>query len=753
MKRILLSLFIACMTIGAWGAKAYHLPVTIIQADGKPLTIVQFGDEDLSYVATTDGVLLFQEGTKYYVASVNDNGELVKSNVLAHNAGQRTQEEIRLVAAQEKQKFFSHVDVRVQKARRERMADNNTLFPHTGTPTALVILADFTDQKFKHDSLTSIEIFDQYLNAEDAPNHSADPTLSKNNLGSVRKYFKDMSNGSFEPRFDVKALVHLSGNMKKYGAGDNDKMSTFIPEVCTLAQQAGVDFSQYDANNDGKVDLVYIIYAGYGQNFTGNDVNTIWAKSGGNSYGTFDGKEVYRYGVHCELNFSPAIVNDKFNGVTQINGIGLFCHEFSHCLGLPDFYPTDKTSQKQGLPAMEYWDLMDGGEYTYNGYRPTAYTAWEREYLGWMDVETLTDESRGQRIRLVNIDRNGGKAYRIYKDGQESGSEYIMLQNIQSYNWNTNLGNMGHGMLVYHVDFNSSFTLTTNTVNNTKGNPRMNVLPADGELISSYLIDESTITTAMYRASHAGDPYPGSQNKLSATSFAVNSGSLTKALLNIQETSGIVTFDFMEESDITKTIPLPAPIPEEASDDVFNLTSDHFAKDDVQVSRKTTLIEKVPFAEGDNGYRLSDFLSMNTGLNNPFDVSTFTKLHVDIYPLEDMDITISLLNETTNSASKTVSLMANQWNAVDIPLSDFNTTDFSLESIYGITLSGGTGQTLYIDNVYFHEKSSSGIANVKPSVTTTNCNVYSLDGRFLGTNLRNLPKGVYIVNNKKVVKE
>ena len=760
MKRILLSLSIACITICAWGAKAYHLPVTVTQADGKPLTIVQFGDEDMNYVTTTDGVLLYQEGCTYYVATVSPSGELVKTNVLAHNAGQRTQDEIRLIAAQEKSRFFEQTDVRARKARRERMADDDTLFPHTGTPTALVILADFTDQKFKNDSLSSIQIFDQYLNAEGVPTHPADATLSKNNLGSVRKYFYDMSNGSFEPRFDVKALVHLSGPMKNYGAGDNDNMSKFIPEVCCLAQQAGVDFSKYDANNDGKVDLVYIIYAGYGQNFSGNNSNTIWAKSGGKSFGTFDGKEVYRYGVHCELNFSPAIINStdyNFGGVPQIHGIGLFCHEFSHCLGLPDFYPTDKTSQKQGLPAMEFWDLMDGGEYTANGYRPTAYTAWEREYLGWMDIETLTDEYRGQRIRLVNIDRNGGKAYRVFKDGETSGSEYIMLQNIQSYAWNTTLGNMAggtaHGMLVYHVDFNSSFKLTDNSVNNTKGTPRMNVLPADGELISSYLIDDENgpITTAMYKESHGGDPYPGSQNKLSATSFKVNSGSLTKALLNIQETSGIVTFDFMEESDITKTIPQPAPEPTEASENVANITSNHYNRGDVQVKRSTTLIEKVQLADGDDAYRLSDFVSMSTGLNTAFDLSNFKTLHVDIYPLEDMTVNVSLFAD--NSNEKNVTLKANQWNAVDIPISDLTDEGFDLKTVYGITLSGGTGQTLYIDNAYFSKTPSSGIFNLKTDAVDPDHGVYTLDGRFVGSSLTTLPKGIYIVNGKKVVKQ
>ena len=732
------------MTIGAWGAKAYHLPVTVTQSDGQPLTIIQFGDEDMNYVTTTDGVLLYQEGTTYYIATVDEYGELVNTSVLAHNAGQRTKREIELIGAQDKAKFFSQSEKRMRKARRERIADDNKFFPHTGTPTALVILADFADQKFKHDDdQINIEIFDEYLNADGAPSHEADPTLAKNNIGSVKEYFKAMSGGSFVPNFDVKCLVHLSGQMKDYGPGKNDDMNKFIPEVCRLAQQQGVDFSQYDANNDGQVDLVYIIYAGYGQNFSGNDANTIWAKSGGNSYGTFDGKQVYRYGVHCELNFSPAIINStdyNFAGVPQINGIGLFCHEFSHCMGLPDFYPTTAAAQKQFLPAMEYWDLMDNGEYTYNGYRPTAYTAWEREYMGWMEIETLTEENKGERISLVNIDRNGGKAYRIYKDGQTSGNEYIIIQNIQSYKWNVNLGNMGHGMLVYHVDFDDSFLLANNSVNNVKGTPRMNVLPADGRLISSYEVDDDKkiITTAMYRASHGGDPYPGTENQLNATSFQMNKGTLTKALLNIQETSGIVTFDFMEESAITQTIPMPAPVPEEDSDNVFNITSNQYNHASVMVNRNTTLIEKVLLADGDDAYRLSDFVTMSTGFNSLFSLDGYNTLHVDLYPLEDMEVAISLLSPEANSNAKTVSLTANQWNSAEVA---------------GITLSQGLGQTLYLDNVYFSKTPSSGIDSLKPAITTSSSHVYSLDGRLVGTNLRNLPKGVYIVNNKKVVKQ
>lgn len=176
----------------------------------------------------------------------------------------------------------------------------------------------------------------------------------------------------------------------------------------------------------------------------------------------------------------------------------------------------------------------------------------------------------------------------------------------------------------------------------------------------------------MYRASHGGDPYPGTENQFNATSFPMNKGTLTKALLNIQETGGIVTFDFMEESAITQTIPLPAPVPEEESDNVYNITSNQYSHASVMVNRNstTTLIEKVQLADGDDAFRLTDFVSMSTGFTDLFSLADCNTVHVDFYPLEDMEIAISLLGPESTSNAKTISLTANQWNSVDIPLAD-----------------------------------------------------------------------------------
>lgn len=598
MKKLIAILIGVLTTINIWGAKAYPEPITITQKDGKMLTFQLHGDEHFNYLTTTDGVLLCRVGKDYFIAAIDENGKMSSSGVLAHNAGQRTEEEIALIGKQDKDKFFASQEVietdEVKRGmkRISMPTGNNTLFPHTGSPKALVILADFKDVPFKHDDATTKEIFDQYLNAMDArPTHTSDNTLSKN-IGSVAQYFFDMSYGTFTPQFDIAAVVHLSENMSVYGedwkANNNrshsSRMDLFIPEVCQLAHDAGVDFSQYDENNDDYVDLVYVIFAGYGTS-TGADDDTIWPQSGTpieypsgtgmSSFCEIDGKKVYRYGVHSELNFNPTMTTNYFNEDPQINGIGLFCHEFSHCMGLPDFYPTTKTAQDAGNPAMEFWDLMDGGEYsgfitvTINGterkqpgsgYNPTAYTAWEREYMGWKEMEVLKDEDSGQRIELVSIDKSvDGTAYKIFPDDDENGSEYVFIQNIQPYGWNSWLANnLGHGMLVTYVNYDATaFSLSYNRVNNTVGQSRMTIVPADGQLISSYLSGSNkTYTKNEYYASFLGDPFPGSQNinELLSIPMIWSGTNMEKPLLKIKEENNIISFYYQTLPQITTGI-------------------------------------------------------------------------------------------------------------------------------------------------------------------------------------------------------
>ncbi len=549
-----------------FAAKASSGYSVVKQKDGTTLKVRLFGDENFSWRQTMDGVILYQDGTDYYVAKVHEDGSITPTAILAHEATNRKMEEKQLVAAQDKALFYNHATAQLKRGakRREPISTTRLLFPHMGKPRVLVILADFADQRFGHDDETTTQIFNHYLNDDGVPTTGIEQIDKTEwlgmNHGSVKKYFSDMSNGMFEPQFDVYGPVHLTQNMKYYGEGQSDWMSRFIPDVCK-AMDESLDFSQYDADGDGIVDLVYVIYAGYSASIGGNSSYCIWPKTGRTNYGTYDGVTVKLYGVNNELNYSPEDTEDL--GHISINGIGLFCHEFSHTLGLPDLYPTVASAQVNNQ-GMEDFSLMDGGEYCYGmGYCPAAYTAWEREAMGWFEIETLTEPTTIKSLASVET---GGNAYRIMNDADETGHEYYVLENIQRGGWNNYIGNStggyAHGLMITHVNYDAAaFNLSFNRVNNNKGQPRMTVLPASGILVSSYKDDyfSNYLSACLFPHKEESMDFlysiQGYSNPIVYTGDAETMAA-TKPVLNIREDVGAntVSFTFIREPEHTSAL-------------------------------------------------------------------------------------------------------------------------------------------------------------------------------------------------------
>lgn len=532
------------IAVNSWGAKAYTGPVVITQTDGTTLTIFGHGDENLHWYNTSDGVLVVQEGFNYYIASIDANGNLTASTQIAHEKGNRSAIEEALVNVQNKNAFYKAIPTatRMGAITRSIGTGNPPYFPHTGTPKALVILVQFTDTVFK--SSDPKATFNYYLNGKSGDSIPANNDIHQSyNYGSVAQYFNDMSQGTYQPQFDVVGPVTLDTTSLYYGIG-NDRTSALVQDACKKVD-AEVDFSQYDKDGDGNVDLVYVIYAGYSSSVTGNN-NDIWPKSGTISPVAFDGVNVRRYGINNELGYSPTY---KFSKApyyrTCINGIGLFCHEFSHTLGLPDLYSNIAVDNQE----LEYWDLMDGGEYTNNGYRPTPYSPWEMNEMGWMNYDELTDTAQ-YSLKPFDEER---KAYKI-TSGVSGNNEYLLLQNIQNNGWWGKL--RGHGMLVYRIDYKNTTVNLGDFPNGTSGKPGITIVPADSLLISSYRVysskSDSTSTTpyssTQYFNSMYGDPYPGTKNVLEIDYVTMNSCIIKKPIYNINETTdGTIYFDFLKK--------------------------------------------------------------------------------------------------------------------------------------------------------------------------------------------------------------
>lgn len=568
-------LFLASV-IGCYAVKAWPFPVDVRQSDGTILTVILHGDEDFSYYTTLDGVLLVQQDNDFFVASIDANGELSATSLLAHNAGQRTPAEKQLANQQDRRLFLEagQQEANLRKVRREPINTTGTMFPHEGTPKAIVILAEFQDTAFTIENPR--RSFDDYFNSFTRLVDYGRGEAS--NTCSVAKYFDFISFGKFKPQFDVYGPVKLPKKLKNYGGtrgdGKDERMDLLLQDACTLMDDS-LDFSQYDANGDGYADLVIIIYAGYSQSMSGNSSDCIWPKSGNVSGGTYDGKGVSRYAVSAELNGFPGCWSTA--PFQRINGLGTLCHEFCHTMGLPDFYPTDE-SAKGDNQGMEFWSLMDSGNYLSNGYAPVALTAWEREAFGWIEIPTLTENAD---LDIWALDE-GGCAYRITNDNDESGHEYFIIENIQKTG--INYAQKGHGLMVYHVDYNkTAFSISggTNSVNNRKGRPRMTVVPADGLLFAQYnvgdTIDGKVIKNADFYAQLAGDPYPGTSmaTELNDTTETVNfqvytGDRLNKALGSIIESEdGVITLHYIH--DFTSGVITPTTPAFKTDDNIYTL--------------------------------------------------------------------------------------------------------------------------------------------------------------------------------------
>ncbi len=562
-----LSLIICLMlcSLTTWAAKAESIPVQVRQADGSVVTVILRGDEHINWYTTLDGVLLVQGAdNNYYIGKVEKSGNLIATKQLAHEAQSRSQAELNLIAKQDKEKFFAYVNKIAEES--ENAYDNSPLtrgpivdsgyggvpyFPHTGSPKALVILAEFQDTTFTIQDTK--KVFTNYLMNED---HFSDKRYNQDqNYKGVRGYFKDCSYGKFTPVFDVVGPIKLPKAHAVYGAG-NDRMDLLLADACA-AVDGMVNFADYDANNDGIVDLVYVIYAGHSANTSGNKDTNIWPKSGTITISNkFDGKSIRRYGVSNELNGSEKTSKNN----KKINGIGLFCHEFSHTLGLPDIYAYNTDAENQDNQGMEYWDIMDGGTGIRGGRVPASYLAWEREVMGWMNIDELKNDITINNLKSID---NGGKAYKIVNP--KNSNEYIVLQSIQKGAWNQGWGDntYGKGLFAYRISYKSGKVNIFDYPNNLKGKPRVIPIPADGKILAA---SNAGGKLNVYTAQLNGDPYPyNGINKID--NFKMYDGTILKwSIFDIVENDAERYVSFKFKNNETTGIQSPSIIERSTSD-------------------------------------------------------------------------------------------------------------------------------------------------------------------------------------------
>ncbi len=480
-------------------------PFKYVQADGTTVTLRLVGDEHChAYLDSLDRVVEITETG--YVKVISDRGKEYISNMRKTSA------------ASDKMQY----EALPKSICREAITDE---------VHGLIVLVNFSDLAFT-------DTRERILRMMNEENYSENRAT-----GSARDYFISQSTGRFRPTFDVVGPVTLELPYRYYGGNINGKAGNdrhadamIFSAVQKAAEQKLVDLSQYDKNNDGIVDMVYVIYAGYGE-ADGGDANTIWPHMWNLQASSMffsqkiDGKSLGLYACSAE-----------YRRDNTFSGIGTFCHEYGHCLGLPDIYDIDYS----GGYGMGNYDIMSHGSYLNNGNTPPNYSAFERHCLGWMELEEV---QMSRDYTLLSIEESNSA---LKLSSNTNPDEYFVLENRQQQGWDKYLP--AHGLMITHIDYNEE-DWANNTVNDDPNHQHVMMMAADnlwnkttqnGDLYPG-LLDNKEFSDTSVPSSKLWD---GSNLAKPVTNITLNGNAVTMHIaLN---TDGIESYINQRDSDFNK---------------------------------------------------------------------------------------------------------------------------------------------------------------------------------------------------------
>lgn len=468
------------------------------QPDGSVISLRLTGDEFYHEYADDDGKAYRRDSDGYFREITSDEG------ARGRRMGAERRRQRRLPA-------------------RVAVGENFSQVKHTGEVHVPVLLVEYQDVRFRdtHPLVTFRNFF-------------------ADNTTSAEKYFANQSNGQFTPKFDIYGPVILSSRRTTYGGnipGGGDRgVGRMVGEACEALDYA-VDFSRYDYNGDGECDVVMVVYAGDGEASSSsyNAAEAVWPCQWDLESSDFrrclylDDTKVNMFAVFNELN------GDNF---AKIDGVGTFCHEFSHCLGLPDFYDT----QYGPHYGMGYWSVMDHGSYNNDGYTPLGYSAYEKEYMGWLDIPEAEPNTRYTLLPMNNPALPTDMAVKITNPADEN--EFYILENRRKTRWDAYMP--AEGMLITHFTYDAD-AWEQNYVND-HDMQRATLIPADNELVLNRYTYYGQIMYNIDRGNEATDLWPqeGTTEFTDSSSPAakVNSGGfMSKPILDISRNDdGTVSF-------------------------------------------------------------------------------------------------------------------------------------------------------------------------------------------------------------------
>ncbi|MBQ9585127.1 MAG: M6 family metalloprotease domain-containing protein [Muribaculaceae bacterium] len=560
MKKLTFLLVAITIAIAASAEPANPTPITITQPDGTKLQLRLLGDEFYHFNTTIDGYTIVNVDGTWEYATLKGN-HLASSGIMAHDPDARSAQEKQMLATTplrliDKQETNNALKARTLRDRKHK--DQKVPVIDYSLFRGLIILINFNDRQFMMDNPN--DFYTDLCNTVNYTGFNLNGRFHRC-TGSVRDYYYDNSMGQFDPDFDIVGPVNLD-----YSCYEGNDKAREIFKASLDAVDDQVDFTQYDADNDGEIDMVFFMVAGYSSSYSGNNSGYLWPHM---SYlidwwsgwppqpYIYDGKRMGTYASSCE------IYGWESQGSTMPNAIGTICHEFGHVLGLPDLYDTDYSDSGGDSNHPGDWDVMAGGSHYNYGRTPVGYSLWERWELGFADTPPLLSLGR-KSLEALNISNTG------FMMQSPNENEFFLFENRQPNKWDAALP--GHGLVITRVDYSNEQAWWNNEVNCDPSHNYYQLIHASGN-------------------SDSGVPFPG-PNNVSYISSSSNPALVTwagepceLALSNISEENNIIAFNVVKDVPPLSLIEdfelIPTGLPANATNIQGNFASWNFPKADV----------------------------------------------------------------------------------------------------------------------------------------------------------------------------
>lgn len=527
MRKLTLLLAIMCVALQALAIPAHRDPVTITQPDGSKLTIQLIGDEFYHFNTTADGYTIVKDNAGIYVYAQRVDNKLQPTTVKAHNLGERTAAEAAYLQGVSKYMTdrVEHAAGEAKRVQRDAEGNGPKKAVSYNKFRGLIILINFTDVKFSMKDPN--KFYNEMVNTHGWTGYTDDNGNFVSCTGSIYDYYNENSNGMFQPVFDIVGPVEV--NYKSTDMKGTSNAQTIFKAALAAADAAGCDFSKYDGDSNGYVDMVFFQVAGMSSSFGGNNSNWLWPhKSSIWGSPTYDGKRFSTYASSTEIYGF-----EGYPSTITIEGIGTMCHEFTHVMGFPDLYDTNYETGGQSHHPEE-WDIMAGGGSFNSARTPVGYTIFERYALGFANPTVITAPGH---FTLNPVMSNEG-----YIIKSPVAKEYFIIDNRQKSRWDAYLP--GHGMIVCRVDSTSTTPWSNNQVNANPSHNYYEMLRAGNSKSGA----------------QASDPFPGKTGnaRLDATTTPAlktwNGTTMSMGIYNISEKNGIIEFDVINSGDIKKLV-------------------------------------------------------------------------------------------------------------------------------------------------------------------------------------------------------